>query len=508
MNGKKEFGDYQTPLDFSAKVCKLLRDVYAIQPEVVVEPTCGKGNFLESSLIFNARTYLGVELNERYCSESRERFFGKNVEIINADIFGFPLKEKTGDKNVLIIGNPPWVTNSELSTLNSDNLPQKINVKGLRGIEALTGSSNFDICEYIVLQLINEYRNSDAIVAMLCKTSVARNVFKELVGRRLNFKYCDVYEFDSQKVFGINASACLLVVKLCPDASSSDHSNVYSFENGEHISTFGYKDGAFYSDLSNISHSFEGQSCFQWRQGVKHDCAKIMELTLENNRFINGLMETADVEDDLVFPLVKSSMFKSPIIENFSRYVIVTQKKAREDTAYLEREYPKTWSYLQERASYFSKRKSSIYRGAPDFSMFGVGDYSFTKYKVGISGFYKTPLFSLLTSEDGKPVMTDDTSYFICFPTFELAYSAMLFLNSDEVQVFLNSIAFIDAKRPYTKKVLERLDFMKIVKHIRLYELKQTESKLELPRFIDEQKTRNFIQHVKANSGLFATLSD
>ncbi len=508
MNFKKEFGDYQTPLDFSDKACELLRDVYKIRPDVVVEPTCGKGNFLRSSSIFNPRARYGVEINKHYCAECRKRFFGENVEIINADIFGFPLKEKTGDKNVLIIGNPPWVTSSELSTLDSDNLPRKSNVKGLRGIDALTGSSNFDICEYIVLQLINEYRNSDAVVAMLCKTSVARNVFRELVGKHINFKCCDVYEFDSQKVFGINASACLLVVKLCRDASSSDHCDVYSFENGGRISSFGYKDGAFYSDLSSISRSFEGQSCFQWRQGVKHDCAKIMELTLENNRFINGLKETADVENDLVFPLVKSSMFKSPIIDKFSKYVIVTQKKARDDTAYLEREYPKTWRYLQGRASYFSKRKSSIYRGAPDFSMFGVGDYSFTRYKVGVSGFYKTPLFSILMSEDGKPVMTDDTSYFICFPTFELAYAAMLFLNSDEVQAFLNGVAFMDAKRPYTKKVLERLDFMKIVNRIRLCELKQSESKLELPRFIDEQITRNFIQHVKANSGLFATLSD
>ena len=54
--------------------------------------------------------------------------------------------------------------------------------------------------------------------------------------------------------------------------------------------------------------------------------------------------------------------------------------------------------------------------------MFGVGDYSYSPYKVGVSGFYKQPLFSVLYSDDGIPVMTDDTSYFICFDHYDTAY--------------------------------------------------------------------------------------
>ena len=114
--------------------------------------------------------------------------------------------------------------------------------------------------------------------------------------------------------------------------------------------------------------------------------------------------------------------------------------------------------------------------------MFGVGDYSYSKYKVGVSGFYKHPLFSLLYSEDGKPVMTDDTSYFICFDDRDLAYVAMLLLNSAKVQRFLESIAFLDAKRPYTKKILDRIDFDKIVDSLTMDELIQTERELDLPQ--------------------------
>src|SRR5205823_12751744 len=41
---------------------------------------------------------------------------------------------------LLVVGNPPWVTNSELGLLGSNNLPHKKNLKGLRGIEARTRS--------------------------------------------------------------------------------------------------------------------------------------------------------------------------------------------------------------------------------------------------------------------------------------------------------------------------------------------------------------------------------
>ena len=107
--------------------------------------------------------------------------------------------------------------------------------------------------------------------------------------------------------------------------------------------------------------------------------------------------------------------------------------------------------------------------------MFGVGGYSYSRYKVGVSGFYKKPLFSVLYSNDNKPVMTDDTSYFICFDSYDMAYTAMLLLNSKKVQGFLTSIAFLDAKRPYTKKVLERIDFFKIVNSLTFDELARTE---------------------------------
>lgn len=68
-------------------------------------------------------------------------------------------------------------------------------------------------------------------------------------------------------------------------------------------------------------------------------------------------------------------------------------------------------------------------------------------------------------------------------PALTMAYVAMLLLNSAKVQKFLTRIAFLDAKRPYTKKVLERIDFEKIVEALTMDELMETEKALSLPHY-------------------------
>ena len=114
-----------------------------------------------------------------------------NATIAVGNIFGLDTRRICKENDVLIIGNPPWATNSNLSF----NLPQKINFKGLRGIEALTGSSNFDICEYIILQLLEQYKNTNSIVCMICKTSVARNIILEMSRKHIAHQKIELLTF-------------------------------------------------------------------------------------------------------------------------------------------------------------------------------------------------------------------------------------------------------------------------------------------------------------------------
>ncbi len=495
---KKEFGDYQTPNEFATQVCDYLYDSLNIRPKVIIEPTAGIGNFISASLkrFVQCEKVVGIEINQKYCELCKERIEDSRLLIECENFFGYDFNKYSCDgDDTLIVGNPPWATNSELNF----NLPEKENFKKLSGTDAITGASNFDICEYIILRLINSFKNTNAVIAMLCKTSVARNILQELDRTATNTEYIKMINFNANKIFCINASACLFIVKLSKTGANAITCEVSNFEEPEVVvSTIKSKEGVLSTELDGVK-DFDGCCQYEWRQGVKHDCSSIMELEmLEDGVYKNKNKEAIELEKTLVFPLLKSSSFKKPVINSeFKKYVIVTQKKAREDTSFIEKVAPKTWIYLNNNKSLFDGRKSSIYRGAPAFSMFGVGDYSYAKYKVGISGFYKKPLFSLLYNKDEveHPIMLDDTTYFLSFEEYDDAYTCMVLLNCESVQDFLYSISFQDAKRPYTKKVLQRLDLRKCIAEVTIEEMRDTEKRLNLKPYI----TEGLYQSFKAN---------
>lgn len=343
------------------------------------------------------------------------------------------------------------------------------------------GYSNFDISESIILKMIKEFKDKTATIVFLCKTTVARNVFKELIRTKIKYSEIKTLKFDEKKVFKISASACILVIRFQGFSADDTTCGVYDIKNPEKLITkFGYC-GKFYSNITK-NYEIDGNCCFEWRQGVKHDCSKVMELTKDSKNYKNKNKETVLIEDTLLYPLLKSSDLKSPIITESEKYVIITQKEIRAETDYIEDLAPKTWDYLNRNKEFFDKRRSVIYKNAPEFSIFGIGNYSFANYKVGISGFYKNPLFSLIYAE--KPIMLDDTCYFLSFESYDEAYITMLILNSELVQNFLKDIVFLDSKRPYTKKILKRIDIKKCLKLLTVHDLIDTEKKLELDNYI------------------------
>lgn len=501
MNGsdlKKEFGDYQTPDSFAEIVCNLLRDKLNVTPHIVIEPTSGVGNFLNAALnsFDTIDGAIGLEINPAYCNKCKKRIIDERLQVINDNFFTYQIEKYIGEKETLFLGNPPWATNSELNF----NLPEKENFKKLSGTDAITGVSNFDICEYIILKLIEKSLNKRVEIAMLCKTSVARNVLLELDRNDTCIDTVKMYNFNSSKIFGISAPACLLFIKMSTTDIKCRECDIYEIDSPDTIiGKIVFKNGKL-SNCNDGVIDLDGDCCIEWRQGVKHDCAGVMELEKENeNWYKNKNKEEIELEDSLVFPLMKSSSFKKPVINSdFKKYVIVTQKKVRDETGYIEKLAPKTWKYLCDRKAVFDSRKSSIYKGAPAFSMFGVGDYSYAEYKVGISGFYKKPLFALLYNEKkiDQPIMVDDTSYFLSFDNYSEAYTCMLLLNSERVQKFLLSISFQDAKRPYTKKVLQRLDLNKCIQNIKFDELVDVERAFGLSETITPEMYISFKEYI------------
>ncbi|MDR2533854.1 MAG: SAM-dependent methyltransferase [Tannerellaceae bacterium] len=490
---RAEYGDFQTNSNLANKTTLFLRNK-GISPEIIIEPTCGKGNFIIASLQnFNKlKTIFGIEIYKPYvweCKFNIVDFFLTNpnsskpdIYIYNFDVFDFDfsrIENKYRDKNCLIIGNPPWITNSQLGCLKSNNLPKKTNFKKHSGIDAITGKSNFDIAEYITEMLIKIFQATTGHIALLVKNSVIKNILYEQKRNKHKIDNLEKYSIDSKQEFNVSVEASLLFLKL---NSQSDFScKEFNFYNNTNlIKTFGWIGDKFVSDIDKHLNTeiFDGESPFIWRQGIKHDCTKVMELDKHNGYFLNKLDEKLELEDDLIYGFLKSSDLKNTIARQTRKYIIVTQTKTGQETNYIKRDYPKTYDYLLSHKSFFDARKSSIYNNKPLFSIFGVGDYSFMPYKIAISGLYKTFHFTLVLPQENKPVMLDDTCYFIGFEKIEFAAYTLILLNSKETIRLLESITFPDAKRTFTKETLMRMDLFELSRKIDFEEIKKSISEL------------------------------
>lgn len=477
MNQKRrkvEFGDFQTPINLAREVCALIGRT-RFRPASVLEPTCGTGSFLRACLeVFpDATRILGFEINHEYVTQARNvlRPFmtsHANIEIRESDFFftDWSMVIEELPEPILIIGNPPWVTNARLSTLGSNNLPTKSNLDGFRGIDALTGKSNFDISEWMLRENLKWLNGKDGMLAMLCKTSVARKVLEYAWKKGITISSAALYSVDAQKHFGATVDACLLLVRTQP-AGRSKEARVYpSLHSTQATRMFGLRDGVLVADtrLYEKWKHLKGSGLKGWRSGIKHDASKVFELRLDKGKLVNGFGEAVDIEDDVLFPLLKSSDLaarRSP-----RRWLIVPQKTIGEDTSHLQTDAPKTWNYLMAHAHLLDRRRSSIYKNRPRFSIFGVGPYSFAPWKVAISGLYKKLDFVKVPPFQGRPVVLDDTCYFFPCKSEEECRVLHEIIMSEPAREFLSAFIFWDAKRPITARLLNLLDLAALARDL------------------------------------------
>ncbi len=480
----KEFGDFQTPLDLAFHIVDFLK-IIGIKPSAILEPTCGTGSFLFASIkTFPNAHIVGMDINKEYiCSvkEKLEQINKKNsIDIKEADFFQVEWKKEINSikKPILIIGNPPWITSAEMTVLNGKNLPEKSNIYKYRGLEAKTGKSNFDISEWVIITLLKALSGHDGVLAMLCKTSVARKALLYCYDNQLTLKHASMHLIDTKEYFKVSVDACLFICHLKPEIRSYSCQIFNSLGLENLIQEIGVIKGEIISNL-NTYHKWrhlQGESQYIWRSGIKHDCAKIMELTKRGEFFFNGFNEQVLIEEDYLYPMLKSSDVANNRLDDIKKWMIVPQKYIGEETLVIKAKAPLTWEYLMKNAKKLDARASSIYKNRPRFSIFGVGEYSFSPWKIAISGLYKEINFRLIQTFSGKPIVFDDTCYFISVNSFEEAILFYSLLNHSISKEFYESFIHWDAKRPITKQILKSLDFKKIYKemgHKKILELIQ-----------------------------------
>lgn len=486
---KAEFGDFQTPKLLAKQVCEVVHARMPI-PAAIVEPTCGIGVLLlaAADAFPDAQQVIGGDIAPVHIAALEQvvatrhdhtRFLIQQLDYFTHDWSGNTANLPTP---LLVIGNPPWVTNSELSVLGSDNKPHRYNFQEFKGVAAVTGKSNFDISEWMLLDMLRWLNGRDATLAMLVKTSVARKALMYAWKNNLSAHEAAIYQIDAKKHFEATVDACLFICRTSTNPEAINECYVYNaLDSTEPTSTLSYQQGKL---IANVPHykkwqhlQTQGINHHRWRSGIKHDCAKVMELIVLQDSpagtYQNGFKELVQLEDTYVFPMLKTSEVANGTVQRPRRRMIVPQRTTGEDTDIIAILAPATWAYLQQHSKLLDGRQSSIHKKRkklpnPKFSVFGIGAYAFTDWKVAISGLYKRLSFTVVGPHEGQPVVLDDASYFLsCHSEGEALFLAKL-LNSNIANEFFEAFIFWDTKRPITVDLLQRLDLEKLATELGL----------------------------------------
>ncbi|HRG98938.1 MAG TPA: class I SAM-dependent methyltransferase [Polyangiaceae bacterium] len=464
--GRRARGDWQTPLELARAVLALAVDGARPAPASVVEPTCGRGAFLVAARErLPEATLVGYDLDRGHLDAARQAL-GGGARLRQGDFFTRDWRRTLArlPEPILVTGNPPWVTSSVLGALGAGNLP----VKHTRGLSlgrlgALTGRSDFDISEWMLLRLLEALSGRTGTLAVLCKSQVARRVLASGVEERLGARPGGLFRLDARRHFGASVDAVLFVCHFARGPREPARAGEWPVRGALDASApeawLGLHDGALVPDTRRLRGTLhlEGLSSPEWRSGLKHDCAAVMELTRGPRGWENGLGELVDLEPSVLFPLLKGADLARSGPE---RAVVVPQRALGDDTARLRDVAPRAWAYLTSHRARLDARRSAIYAGRPPFAIFGVGPYAFAPWKVAVSGLHKRLLVALLgpRGEGAAPVMLDDTCYYLPFEGEAEAARARDALESPLAADFVSARVFWDAKRPIQKAVLQRLD--------------------------------------------------
>jgi 16S rRNA A1518/A1519 N6-dimethyltransferase RsmA/KsgA/DIM1 with predicted DNA glycosylase/AP lyase activity len=203
---EKELSEYQTPLFFTDTVCDYLKKL-EINPTIIIDPTCGIGNFLKSAArVFHYKQIYGIEIDKEKLNLVDNSI--KNINLINEDIFKFNFNMINKNDSYLILGNLPWSANVKISELNSKNI--KTDTPYIN----IPKTNNFDISKEIILKIIDEFKNTKTTIAFICKRKVSKKVFKEVIKNNISYNFVKQINFSYSKYFKLEDEACLFILQF------------------------------------------------------------------------------------------------------------------------------------------------------------------------------------------------------------------------------------------------------------------------------------------------------
>ncbi|UPW01444.1 SAM-dependent methyltransferase [Halorussus gelatinilyticus] len=384
-----------------------------------------------------------------------------------------------------LVGNPPWIPWSRLPERvkarwrELDDDPDAPDLLPHEGAASRLGFANDDVSLPFVWVCIDRYLNDGGGASFVLKRAVSKGPAGKLlrtlrVGDR-PLALSRVHDFDRLRPFGEQVGANAAVYALRADADPEFPVETTAWtepEGSERSPDFSSADAMARSldrEATALVPVDEGDATSAWvradaeraalgecahriRHGVKDDAQAVFSIDRER---------LADLEDEFVYPYVKSRhVVKYGLFGHELR--LVPLRKANEDNeAELRDQYPKTYDYLESHRESLESRSSSWLDKGPFYNVFGLGDYTWSEYKVAWCRLGFKPHFAVVsTVEDEdvgeKPVVPGDHFMFVGTDSEAEAHFLCALLNSAPYQRSLRHVAS-EGKASLSKSVVSNL---------------------------------------------------
>ncbi|MCS7298316.1 MAG: SAM-dependent methyltransferase, partial [Bacteroidia bacterium] len=209
-----------------------------------------------------------------------------------------------------------------------------------------------------------------------------------------------------------------------------------------------------------------GANAVYWLQVIDHrpDGLLIVQNITEGAKIkLPDVIEA--VEPDLVYPLLRGRDIQRWRAVPSAHILMVQDPKTRRgiDEVLMQEKYPKTYGYLKRFEPVLRQRKSRgisdmLKKGAPFYTMFGVGDYTFAPWKVVWTRIAKIEA-AVVSTREGKPVIPQETITLVACDYPEEAYY---------IAALVNSSLFQYAAVSYSQEGGKSMGSMHVLEHIRI----------------------------------------
>jgi len=293
------------------------------------------------------------------------------------------------------------------------------------------------------------------------------------VGGR-DFDLVNIEDFNDLKVFGSQVGANSAIYTFEFDQKNSypiegrSWEKVDSFQTKEEILEGEFEDTQFipvdetekFSPLirRDAEKAALGDCAHNIRHGIKDDAKDVFKINREE-------LDTLDLETELIYPYIKSRHIIKYGLLGHELHLVPIRKANEDNEEKLSSNCPNTYEYLQDNKNTLEERSSSWLDKGTFYNVFGIGDYTWSNYKVAWCRLGWKPHFAVISTEEDedigkKKVIPGDHYMFIPTENEQEAYFLAGLLNSSVYQRTLEDIAS-EGKSSLSKKVVSRLKLPK-----------------------------------------------